>query len=442
VSPRSLPFVGELLSFQADRLGFLTRLAANEGDIAKTRLGPYQVWVLTHPDHVRDVLMTNGARFRKSPVLQRARVVLGDGLLTSEGDTHRSHRQLIQPAFQSREIANYANTMITASARTCENWTAGQPLDVHTETVKLTLATAGATLLGSDVERDAGLVEHAIDNLLSAYKLAFVPFGWLVSRIPVGPIRRLMRGRAALYRLVDAIIDGPAPSGTVTASLTGSSLSRDQIRAHVVTMVLAGHETTANALAFALHLLAHSPDVADQVRSEVEAATDGTDRMPDASDADRLPLCRAVISEALRLYPPAWTVVRECIADHELDGHVIRAGELAMLPQWVVHRDPRWWKSPEEFCPGRWLDPGLIRAAEGCDITHSPAALRPRWAYFPFGAGLRRCIGEGFAWTEATLALAVLVGRWRFRPVPERPLHLQPLLTLRPRDGVWLTPMR
>jgi cytochrome P450 len=423
VSPPSLPLVGELLSFQADRLGFLTRLAARQGDIAKTRLGPYQVWVLTHPDHVRDVLMTNGARFRKSPVLQRARVVLGDGLLTSEGDTHRGHRQLIQPAFHSREVAKYANTMITATARTCESWTAGQPLDVHTETVKLTLATAGATLLGSDVERDAGLVEHAIDDLLSAYKLAFVPFGWLVSRIPVGPIRRLMRGRAALYRLVDTIIDGHAPSGTVTASLTGSSLSRDQIRAHVVTMVLAGHETTANALAFALHLLAHCPEVADQVRSEIEDATDTT---PDVPDADHLPLCRAVISEALRLYPPAWTVVRECVADHEVDGHVIRAGELAMLPQWVVHRDHRWWKSPEQFRPNRWLDP----------------ALRPRWAYFPFGAGLRRCIGEGFAWTEATLALAVLVRRWRFTPVPERPLQLQPLLTLRPRDGVWLTPMR
>lgn len=424
MSPRSLPLLGELHSFQADRLGHLSRLAAQQGDIAQMRLGPFRVWVLAHPDYVRDVLMTSAASFRKSPVLQRARIVLGDGLLTSEGETHHEHRQMIQPAFHSREIAGYADTMIAAAVRTTDRWHPGQPLDVHSETVRLTLATAGATLLGADVEDDSATVEHAIDDLLSAYKLAFVPFGWRLSKLPVGPMRRLHRGRDALHRLVDAIIDRHDPSGTVTASLTQSSLSHEQIRAHVVTMLLAGHETTANALAFALHLLAHSPDTAERIRAEIDEVV--TDGIPTAADADRLPFCRAVISETLRLYPPAWVVVREAVEDHEVGGQVIEAGDLAMLPQWVVHRDERWWPEPEEFRPERWLDDGQQD--------------RPRWAYFPFGAGLRRCIGEGFAWTEATLALAVIASRWRFGPIADRPVKLQPLLTLRARDGVWLRP--
>lgn len=423
---RSMPLIGDLLSFQADRLGYLTRLTAQHGDVARMRLGRYHVWVLSHPDHVRDVLINGAGRFRKGPVLQRARIVLGDGLLTSEGAIHRDHRRMIQPAFHSREIAGYAGTMVAAAARTASGWRPGRPLDVHAETVRLTLATAGAALLGTDVEHDASLVERVIDDLLSAYKLAFVPFGWQLIRIPVGPMRRLERGRSALYRLVDEIIARHERSGTVTASLTQSSLSPDQIRAHIVTMLLAGHETTANALAFAMHLLAQSDDLAERVRDEIyDVVTDAT---PVAADTDRLLLCRAVISETLRLYPPAWTVVREAVDDYQIDGYTIRAGELVMLSQWVTHRDGRWWKSPDEFRPDRWL------GDEQRD--------RPRWSYFPFGAGLRRCIGEGFAWTEATLALAVIAGRWRFDPVPDRALRLQPLLTLRPRNGVWLIPRR
>jgi cytochrome P450 len=432
--PRSLPLVGDLLAFRADRLGFLTGLAREQGDVARLRLGPYRSWLLTHPNQVHEVLVTQADRFRKGPVLQRARVVLGDGLLTSETDIHQRHRRLVQPAFHSRRITGYAETMIRRAVETSGGWTPGRPLDVHTETVRLTLASAGAALLGADVDdSDVATVERAIGELLNAYKLAFIPFGWRLQRVPIGPVRNLRRGREALHGLVNRVITQRRASKDDAGDLlsvlvhdeSADRLSDHEIRDHAVTLLLAGHETTANALAFALHLLATEPDVERRIQAEVDAVL-GADGAPAPSDADRLPLCRAVVSETLRLYPPAWTMGREAVAEYRVGKHVIEPGDLALLSQWVTHRDPRWWFEPDQFVPDRWLD--------------DTPTDRPRWAYFPFGAGLRRCIGEGFAWTEAVLALAIIVRSWRLRPVQGHTVRLDPLITLRPRKGIWLRP--
>jgi cytochrome P450 len=427
---RSLPLLGDLLAFGADRLGFLARQAREQGDVARFKLGPYRAFLLSHPEQVREVLITHAERFRKGPVLQRARVVLGDGLLTAEGDTHRRHRELVQPAFHSKRITGYAETMIDRAAATTAGWAPHQPIDLHAETVRLTLASAGTTLLGTDVDdSEVAGVEAAVADLLGAYKLAFVPFGWRLQRIPVGPVRRLNRGRATLYEIVDRVVarrrDAGDAGDLLSALVGGGELTDDEIRDHAVTLLLAGHETTANALAFACYLLAHDPQVEARVHAEVDAVV-GAALRPRPDDLDRLPFCRAVVAEALRLYPPAWTMGREAVAEHPVGDHVVAAGDLALLSQWVVHRDPRWWPEPERFRPDRWLDDSVKD--------------RPRWAYFPFGAGLRRCIGEGFAWTEGVLALATIARRWRLRPVPDRPLRLDPLITLRPRGGLWLRP--
>lgn len=421
--------VGDLLAFRADRLGFLTRLARERGDAVPFRLGPYRVWLLAHPDHVHDVLVSHADRYRKGPVLQRARLVLGDGLLTAEGDAHRRSRSMVQPAFHSGRIAGYAETMIAQAALAANRWIPGTPVDVHAETVRLTLASAGSALLGADVDSDVPVVERAIADLLAAYKLAFVPFGWQLQRLPVGPARRLGRGRKALHGLVDRVIAqrraASSDDGDLLAALVrASELSDAEIRDHAVTLLLAGHETTANALAFGFHLLAQDPGEERNLHAEVDGVLG--DAAPQPDDAGRLPFCRAVISEALRLYPPSWAMGRQALHEHPVPPGSVLRGDLVVLPQWVVHRDPRWWPDPERFRPDRWLERGR--------------GERPRWAYFPFGAGLRRCIGEGFAWTEATLALATIARRWRMRPVPDRPVRLDPLITLRPRDGVWLRP--
>ena len=431
---RSLPVVGDLLAFRADRLGFLRALAREQGDVARVRLGPYRGWLLTHPDQVHEVLVTQADRFRKGPVLQRARVVLGDGLLTSETDVHARHRRLVQPAFHSRRITGYAETMIRRAAETAGKWTPGRPLDVHAETVRLTLASAGTTLLGADVDdRDVATVERAIGELLTAYKLAFVPFGWRLQRLPIGPVRNLRRGREALHGLVNRVIgqrrQDPDDAGDLLSVLvhdeSADRLSDSEIRDHAVTLLLAGHETTANALAFALYLLSTDPDVERQVHTEVDAVL-RANGVPTPAEADRLPMSRAVVAETLRLYPPAWTMGREAVGAYRVGRHVIAPGDLALLSQWVTHRDPRWWSEPDRFLPDRWL--------------HDAHQDRPRWAYFPFGAGVRRCIGEGFAWTEAVLALAIIVHRWRLRPVPGAGVRLDPLITLRPTGGLWLRP--
>lgn len=429
---RPLPVIGDLLAFQSDRLRFVTSVHRDQGDVARFRLGPFPVWQLAHPDHVRSVLVTDAAGFRKGMVLQRARVVLGDGLLTAEGDVHRHHRDLVQPAFHSRRIAGYASVMTDRAVSVSSSWPARKPLDVHAATVRMTLETAGSTLLGTSV--DVGAVEGALADLLSAYKLAFLPFSERLQGLPVGPLRRLRRGRARLHGLVDSVVAGRAASGhdggdlLSALVLAGEHLSPQELRDEATTLLLAGHETTANTLAFALHLLAVHPSVQASVHDEVDTVV-GRGAAPSPADVDALPLCRAVVSEALRLYPPSWMMGRQALVEYPVGSHVIQPGDLVVLPQWVVHHDPRWWPQPFSFDPGRWTDDGGAAGRE-----------RPRWAFFPFGAGLRRCIGEGFAWTEAVLGLATVVRRWRVRPVPGRPLRLDPLITLRPRGGLWLIP--
>jgi cytochrome P450 len=423
--------LGHLRPFVADRLGFLTALARTEGDVARFRLGPYRVWQLSHPSHVRHVLVVNADRVRKGPVLQRARLVLGDGLLTAEGDRHRRDRRRLQPAFHPTRLAGYAPTMVARTETATAAWRPDEPVDVHAAFVRSTLATAGVTLLGAEVDAEVDRVEPALADLLSAYRLAFVPFGWRLQRLPLGPARRLRRGRAALHALVDRTIAERRRSGedrgdVLSALVLGDDDRHDEeLRDHAVTLLLAGHETTANALAFACHLLATHPDVAAAVAAEVDAALAG--RPPTVADLPALVRCRAVVAETLRLFPPSWAMTRRVATDLPVDDVVIPAGDVVVLPQWVVHRDPRWWPEPERCRPERWT------AAEDSD--------RPRDAFFPFGAGVRRCIGEGFAWTESVLAVATVVRRWRFEPVAGADLALDPLITLRPRDGVWLRPV-
>lgn len=436
---RPVPLVGDLLAFRRDRLGFLTRLAQEQGDVARFRIGPYRVWQLTHPDLIHAVLVTHAVRFRKGPVLQRARIVLGDGLLTAEGDHHRRHRRLLNHAFHPDRVAGYAATMVERVAATCDAWPEAAPLDVHAQAVRMTLGTAGTTLLGTDVDADIELIQAAIEDLLSAYQLAFVPFGWRLQHLPVGPARRLSRGRAALYDLVDRMIaerrrDGRDRGDLLSRLVLGApedGLTDAELRDEAVTLLLAGHETTANAVAFSLHLLAVHPEVEERLHAEVDTVLAG--RLPTAEDRERLPVCQGVFAEALRLFPPSWAMAREAVAAHPVgdDGatdQVVAPGDVVVTPQWVVHRDPRWWPDPERCDPDRWTD--------------DARSNRTRAAFFPFGRGARQCIGEGFAWTEGVLALATVARRWRLHGLAERPLALDPLITLRPHGGLWLRPER
>lgn len=431
--PRPAPLVGHLLPFHRDRLAFLAETARLHGDAVPLRLGPYPILLLSHPDQVHGVLTAHQHAFSKSPILRKAKIVLGEGLLTSEGEDHRRHRRLMNAAFSRERLASYAETMVAAADAMTRTWEPGRPVDVHRAAVRSTVVVAGRTLLGTQLDSDVDVIERALSDVLSAYPLALLPFADQLLRLPLPQSRRLRRGAAAFDELVGRVIAehraADAANGVIPTLLAGAedgALTADEVRDEVATLLLAGHETTANTLAFACHLLAHHPEVQERLAAEVEPVC--AEALPGFADVERLPLARAVMAEALRLYPPSWTMGRQAVRDVDVDGLGVPSGTVVFVSQWVVHRDPRWWDDPGAFVPERWLD-----------------AARPRrGTYFPFGAGSRQCIGEAFAWTEGILGLAMIASRWRLTPPePPRPaeeLELEPLITLRPAAGVWVVP--
>jgi cytochrome P450 len=436
--PRGLPLLGSLPAFSRDRLGFVRATAWMYGDVARFRLGPHRVWLLSHPDAVHEVLVTAHRSFRKSPILQQARVVLGDGLLTSEGAHHRRQRRLIQPAFSAARVAGHVPSMAAAAADEVATWACGDPLDVHAAMHRLTLAIASETLFGVGTLQRAAEVRDAVEDLLAAYPTLFWPLPRrLRQRLPVPPVRRLRRGIARLEELVaelvaerrTAQVDGRDLGDDLLSRLLaardddGTGMSERQLRDEVLTLLLAGHETTAAALSWTLHLLALHPAAQEEAHEELDQVLHGRPVSP--ADLAALPVTRGVFAESLRLYPPSWGIARQAVSEVEAGGASIRAGELVLLSPWVVHRDPRWWTDPDRFAPQRWDRPGADRAA-----------------WFPFGAGPRICVGERFAWAEAAAVLGAVLTRWRLHAVPGRPPRPSARITLRPADGVWLVPER
>ena len=425
-----------LLGMQRDPLAFLTRIAREHGDVARFRLGRQEIWLLSHPDHVRDVLVTHNRRFVKGRALDRAKLLLGEGLLTSGGDVHLRQRRLAQPAFHRQRIAAYADEMVRLAQRHRDEWRNGDTLDVARAMNRLTLAIAGRTLFGADVEGQADAIGSALTDAISLFEIARLPIPQrlldLLVRLPIGGGRMFTRARARLdavvYRMIAERRAGGTDRGDLLSMLLlatdvegdGSGMTDEQLRDEVLTIFLAGHETTANALAWSFHLLGRHPEVEAALHEEADRVLGG--RAATSDDLPALPWTRAVFAESMRLYPPAWVIGRRALEPHPAGGHVVPPDALILLSQWVVHRDPRWWPEPERFAPERWIGDAAERA-------------RPKLAYFPFGAGPRQCIGEQFAWTEGILVLATIAQRWRLRPIPGQTPTKRPLITLRMDGG-------
>lgn len=417
----------QLLAFRRDAPGYLAALSRRHGDVALFRIGPRRMYLLSHPDAVRQVLVTDHRNFIKSLALQRSRVLLGTGLLTSEGEFHLRQRRMAQPAFRRDRVAAAGAAMVAHAARTAEAWTAGTTLDVTREMNRLTLGIAAETLFGADVSAEADEIGRALTDALSLFKRLSNPLGPLLDRLPVPGTLRGRRARARLdatiYRIIEARRRGEPRDDLLGLLLAarddegdGGGMTDEQLRDEVLTLFLAGHETTANALAWTWHLLGAHPEAERALHAELDAVLG--DRDPAAEDFGALPYTRAVVAEAMRLYPPAWAVGRQPLADFEVGGYRVREGSVVLMSPWVTHHDPRWWPQPERFLPERW--------------TPEMEAALPRMAYFPFGGGPRKCIGEGFAWMEAVLVLATLARRWRLRPVAGTDVGYEALITLRP----------
>jgi cytochrome P450 len=422
-----------------DPLGFFTRLAAAWGDIVRVRIGLLPMHLVSDPELIREVLVIRHRDFHKGLGLQRARHLLGDGLLTSEDELHRRQRHLVQPAFHHQRIEGYAAAMTECASRTSARWrrlvadaTVDVRIDAHAEMLRLTLAIVGRTLFARDIEERAGSIGRALEASLTLFqRLGTMPFAELLERLPLPGNLRFRAARRALDELVYEMIHERRASGEDRGDLlsmlllaaddeTGAGMSDVQLRDEVMTLFLAGHETTADALAWGWLLLSQDPAIESRLHEELAAVLGG--RTATAGDVPRLPYTRAVVAESLRLYPPAWIIGRRAVAPTVVGGYAIAAGSIVLVSPWVVHHDPRWWPEPERFEPSRWLD--------------GSEAARPRFAFFPFGGGPRICIGEQFAWTEAVLVLATLARDWRLRPAPDLRVGLRPSITLRPRWGL------
>ncbi|MEQ1507222.1 MAG: cytochrome P450 [Myxococcota bacterium] len=419
---------GALWQLRADPLAFFTRIAGTHGDVVRVRLGIDDLWVLSNPADVEQMLIASHDRYVKDRVTRAMAPVLGQGLLTSDGDGWRRHRKLCAPSFQPRQIAGYGATMVDAALR---HLPADGPRDLHADITALTLDIVLRTLFGSTGD-DAGLdrVGPALAALMTSFEREqrtvwrFVP-KW----VPGAHRRRAWKKIDELHALVLGIVAErrrrPPGDDLLWRLLEardedGTGMDDVQVRDEAMTLFLAGHETTALALSYAVWQLAAHPELQDRARAEAEALG----REPTAQDLGALPFVGAVVKETLRLYPPAWAFGREPTAPVTVGGATIPAGTHVIALPWVIHRDPRWWREPAAFRPDRWL---------GDELRD-----QPRLAYVPFGAGPRVCIGNHFATMEIVLVLATWLRHRRFRPVIGFAPTLVPAVTLRPRDGVWV----
>lgn len=410
---------------------------ATAGDVSAIRVGPQPLVLVTDPELIQQVLVTDQKSFTKGRALERTKLLLGNGLLTSEGSFHLRQRRLAQPAFHKQRIHGYSVVMGDESAKVRDSWRNGATLDIHEEMMRLTLTIAGKTLFDADVKGDAHVVDEAMELSLKMFQYTVLPMGAALEYIPIGWIGRLHRARARMDELIYKMIEDRRRSGTDRGDLLSmlvaardsegdhSGMTDEQLRDEIVTLLMAGHETTAVAMSWTWYLLSQHPDVERTLHEEVDRVLGG--RTPTSDDMMRLPYTRQVIAESMRLYPPAWIVERKAVHEVELGGYRIKPGTLVYASQYLMHRDPRWWNEPERFDPSRWA-PDAPGAAE-----------RPKFAYFPFGAGTRICIGEQFAWMEAILALATLAQRWSMRHDPTHKVELEPLVTLRPKYGMRMT---
>jgi cytochrome P450 len=418
-----------------DPLTFVSGLARDYGDSVLVRMGPMHFYMFFHPDAVKHVLQENHQNYVKGPIIARVKVLIGEGLFTSEGSFWRRQRRLAQPAFHRERIAGLVDTMVRCTAERLEGWAPrvahGAPFDVAEEMSALTLTIVGRALFGRDLSGEAAAAGRALAVTLEIAAERAMSYAVLPIQIPTARNRAFRRARRVLDDLVYEMIGARRRSGEDTGDLlsmlmaardeeTGEGMTPRQLRDEVMTFFLAGHETTAVALSWTWSLLAKHPEVVERLRHEV-AGVLGT-RPPTMADLPNLPLCRMVVEEAMRLYPPVWGVGRQAVKEDIVGGYRIPAGTVLSLSPWVTHRHPDFWPDADRFDPDRFA-PEQVRS-------------RPKHAYFPFSSGPRLCIGETFALVEAQIVVAMMTQRYELALPAGAAVVPEPHLTLRPRGGL------
>jgi cytochrome P450 len=411
---------------------FLADVARRYGGLAHWTIFGRHFYFLDDAALIEEAFVLRARDYKKGRGVQRLKRLLGNGLLCSEDPLHLRQRRMLQPAFHRERIAGYGEQMVALTLEHIARWGAGGVLELDGEMTRLTLAIAAATLFTTSVEGQSEMFRSALTAALRTFPASLSAGSELLDALPFLPVtRRFERARAQLdevvYELIAARRRAPQAAGgedllgMLLAARDGAEAMDDaQVRDEAMTLFIAGHETTANALAWAWYLLARHPAVADRLRREIGEVLGG--RAPAASDLPRLPYTRNVLAETMRLYPPAWVLGRRALRETKLGPYTVARGSVVLACQLVTQRSPRYWRDPDAFRPERWSD--------------DPQP--PRFAYFPFGGGSRRCIGESFAWMEGALLIATIAQRFTLATVDAAPVEVEPLVTLRPRTPIRL----
>ncbi|GED29784.1 cytochrome P450 [Brevibacillus centrosporus] len=431
--PKGLPITGNLLSFRRNPLQFIRSASKSHGDVVLFRFGPKRnVYLLTNPDHIKEVLVTKQAHFRKGKGLQVAKAVVGDGILTSEGKKHLRQRRLMQPAFHRERIATYGDVMVRQGVDLMSEWRDGDVRDIHHDMMKVTLAIITETMFGKSVKEGASEIGHAIDVGLRYVANKASSFIDIPLSVPTRSNREFLESNELLdktiFSLIEARRNNDEPGKDLLGMLLaardeedGTGMTDEQVRDEVMTIFVAGHETTANTMSWIFYLLARHPEAEKKLHEEL--ATVLGERLPAVEDLPELKYTNLVVYESLRLYPAAWTINREVVEEVEIGGHTYQPGETLMMSQYVMHRDERFYENPDAFIPERFATDLLKQI--------------PTFAFFPFGGGPRVCIGNNFALMEATLLLATFAQRYQLRLAePGQIVEPEPLVTLRPKNGL------
>ena len=430
--PKGLPVVGNVFEPRGNAIGYFTKCFRDYGDLVFLRFLGVPMCLVNRPDCIESVLVTQNNNFEKSKDYRALRRVLGNGLLTSEGEFWRRQRKLVQPAFHQVRIAAYAEVMVSYTERMLASWKDGEERDIHEAMMRLTLDIVAKTLFDTDVSREAQDVGAALQLLMSKF-FRQAGFALLLPRsIPIPTTQQLRRAVGQLDKVIYEIIRrrrvGPSTSGDLLSVLLqaqddeGLRMTDRQLHDEIMTLFLAGHETTANALSWTWLLLGQHPEIEEELVAELQRVLAG--RAPAASDLPRLTYTDMVLREAMRLYPPVWVIGRRALAPFRLGEYELPAETNVLMSQLITHRDGRYFPEPERFDPDRW------RPSDPRNVS------LPRFAYFPFGGGPRVCVGAGFAMMEAVLLLATIAQKFRLTLVPGQNVKYLPSVTLRPKSGI------
>ncbi len=405
-------------------------LAEKYGDIAHYKIGWHHIVFLNHPDYIREILVVQNDNFTKERTVQRSKMLLGAGMITSEGAQHRAQRQVAQPAFHRQRIPEYANAMVREAAAMRERWHDGEQRDIAVDMMHLTLNVVADTLFATDLRSEVNELADAINRIMGLYNfLVMLPAAeWLVHARPPGLaafVRARKRIDAVVYRMIAAHREQHRDSGSLLDMMLAASPNRSpeaerSLRDQVITIFLAGYETVANALSWTWYLLSQNRECERRFHDEIDRELQG--RLPTFDDVPRLRYVEMVLAESMRLYPPAWAMGRYARAEFRLGEFFLPAKTTVLMSQFVTHRDPRFFPDPLRFDPERF--------------TPEARSRRTKLTYFPFGAGVRQCIGESFAQMEGVLLLATLAQRWKLSLAPGHRVEPEPLITLRPKYGM------